>query len=161
MKQRSIGKMFLLTIVTLGIYRLYWFVKTRSEMMQLNKDIKIPSVLWLVAPLLLVILAIGFFIFSGDFSSSDETAKSLTTNQIFSMAFFYLTLLVAPFLVAIWLWKYSKGVEVVSGEKMSFAIALLILLAVPDGIDILIVQDTFNKIAAKTQSGPVLNPGTQ
>ena len=159
MKQRSIGKMFLLTIVTLGIYRLYWFVKTRSEMMQLNKDIKIPSVLWLVAPLLLVILAIGFFIFSGDFSSSDETAKSLTTNQIFSMAFFYLTLLVAPLLVAIWLWKYSKGVEVVSGEKMSFAIALLILLAVPDGIDILIVQDTFNKIAAKAQSGPVPNPG--
>lgn len=153
--------MFLLTVVTLGIYRLYWFVKTRSEMMQLNKDIKIPSVLWLVAPLLLVILAIGFFIFNGDFSSSDETAKNLTTNQIFSMAFFYLTLLVAPLLVAIWLWKYSKGVEVVSGEKMSFAIALLILLAVPDGIDILIVQDTFNKIAAKTQSGPVLNPGTQ
>lgn len=160
MKQRSIGKMFLLTVVTLGIYRLYWFVKTRSEMMQLNKDIKIPSVLWLVAPLLLVILAIGFFIFNGDFSSSDETAKNLTTNQIFSMAFFYLTLLVAPLLVAIWLWKYSKGVEVVSGEKMSFAIALLILLAVPDGIDILIVQDTFNKIAAKAQSGPVLNAGT-
>lgn len=160
MKQRSIGKMFLLTVVTLGIYRLYWFVKTRSEMMQLNKDIKIPSVLWLVAPLLLVILAIGFFIFNGDFSSSDETAKNLTTNQIFSMAFFYLTLLVAPLLVAIWLWKYSKGVEVVSGEKMSFAIALLILLAVPDGIDILIVQDTFNKIAAKAQSGPVPNPGT-
>ena len=160
MKQRSIGKMFLLTIVTLGIYRLYWFVKTRSEMMQLNKDIKIPSVLWLVAPLLLVILAIGFFIFNGDFSSSDETAKNLTTNQIFSMAFFYLTLLVAPLLVAIWLWKYSKGVEVVSGEKMTFAIALLILLAVPDGIDILIVQDTFNKIAAKAQSGPVPNPGT-
>ena len=129
-------------------------------MESLNKDIKIPSVLWLVAPLLLVILAIGFFIFSGDFSSSDETAKSLTTNQIFSMAFFYLTLLVAPLLVAIWLWKYSKGVEVVSGEKMSFAIALLILLAVPDGIDILIVQDTFNKIAAKAQSGPVPNPGT-
>ena len=152
--------MFLLTIVTLGIYRLYWFVKTRSEMMQLNKDIKIPSVLWLVAPLLLVILAIGFFIFNGDFSSSDETAKNLTTNQIFSMAFFYLTLLVAPLLVAIWLWKYSKGVEVVSGEKMTFAIALLILLAVPDGIDILIVQDTFNKIAAKAQSGPVPNPGT-
>ena len=75
------------------------------------------------------------------------------------MAFFYLTLLVAPLLVAIWLWKYSKGVEVVSGEKMSFAIALLILLAVPDGIDILIVQDTFNKIAAKAQSGPVPNPG--
>lgn len=147
--------MFLLTIVTLGIYRLYWFVKTRAEMMNLNKDIKIPHIIWLVAPVLIVVAAIAMFIFSGAATASEKVGgDAMTGLQIGSIIAFYVSILAVPVLMAIWLWKYSKGVEVVTGEKMSFAIALLILLAVPDGIDILIVQDAFNKIATKSNAGP-------
>ncbi|MBP7857649.1 MAG: DUF4234 domain-containing protein [Candidatus Saccharimonadales bacterium] len=155
MKQRSIGKMFLLTVVTLGIYRLYWFAKTRAEMMNLNKDIKIPHIIWLVAPVLIVVAAVAMFISSGAATASEKVGgDAMTGLQIGSIIAFYVSILAVPVLMAIWLWKYSKGVEVVTGEKMSFAIALLILLAVPDGIDILIVQDAFNKIATKSNAGP-------
>jgi len=158
MKQRSIGKMFLLTIVTLGIYRLYWFATTRREMMSVNKDVKIPPVIWLIAPILLVVSAVVLFFASGAATASEKPAgDALTGLQIGSVIGFYVAVLVVPFLMAIWLWKYSKGVELVTKEKMSFAISLLVLLAVPDGIDILIVQDAFNKIATRTApaaSGP-------
>ncbi len=146
MKQRSIGKMFLLTIVTLGIYRLYWFAKTRQEMLSLKKELKIPPVIWLVAPVLFVVAAVVLFFTSGA-ATHESSDTSLTGIQIASLVLFYIAILAVPLLMAIWLWKYSKAVEVVTNEKMNFAISLLILLAVPDGIDILIVQDAFNKIA--------------
>lgn len=148
--------MFLLTIVTLGIYRLYWFAKTREEMMSLHKDIKIPHIIWLVAPILFIVGSVGFFIFAAAGSeSSNGTSSDISGAGIVSIVLFYTAIFAVPLLMAIWLWKYSKAVEVVTKEKMSFAISLLILLAVPDGIDILIVQDAFNKIAAKSPGGPM------
>lgn len=143
--------MFLLTILTLGIYRLYWFAKTREEMMNLRKDLKIPHIVWLVAPILVVVSAIVFFIASGA-ATHEAGDADLTGTQILSIILFYIGIIAVPLLMAIWLWKYSKAVEVITKEKMSFAIALLVLLAVPDGIDILIVQDSFNKLALETES---------
>jgi hypothetical protein len=145
MKHRSVGKVLLLSIVTLGIYRLYWFAKTRQEMMSLNRDIKIPHIVWYIAPLVFVVAAVIFFIASG--ALAKDEAQAMTGVQIAALVVFYGAIfLVAP-LTAIWLWKYSQGVETVTDEKMNFAVAMLILLAVPDGIDILIVQDAFNKVA--------------
>ena len=143
--------MFLLTILTLGIYRLYWFAKTREEMMNLRKDLKIPHIVWLVAPILVVVSAIVFFVASGA-ATHEAGDADLTGTQILSIILFYIGIIAVPLLMAIWLWKYSKAVEVITKEKMSFAIALLILMAVPDGIDILIVQDSFNKLALETES---------
>src|SRR4051812_28581676 len=60
MKKRSLWKMFLLEIVTLGIYRLYYFIKTRREMMDRDPSIKIMSPVFLIAPIAIVI--IGFVI---------------------------------------------------------------------------------------------------
>jgi hypothetical protein len=144
MKQRSIGKMFLLSIVTLGIYRLYWFDKTRTEMMRLNKEVKIPHTIWLIAPVLFMVAAMVFF-FVAVLGSSDGSGaeQTMTGLQIGALITFYVAVFTAPLLMAIWLWQYSRGVELVTNEKMGFATALLILLVVPDGIDILIVQESF------------------
>ena len=118
--------MFLLTVVTLGIYRLYWFAKTRAEMMNLNKDIKIPHIIWLVAPVLIVVAAVAMFISSGAATASEKVGgDAMTGLQIGSIIAFYVSILAVPVLMAIWLWKYSKGVEVVTGEKMSFSLAAL------------------------------------
>lgn len=136
MKKRSIGKMLLLTIVTLGIYRLYWFIKTRSEMKSIA-DVDIPTPWIFLLPVFGYVFGIAILIAS---------SSSVGSNPIGLLAFY--ALLFGSFIVmALWLWKYSKAVEVVTDEKMSFALSLLILLAVPDGIDILIVQDYFNKVA--------------
>jgi hypothetical protein len=135
MKKRSIVKMLLLEIVTLGIYRLYWFIKTRKEMMTLaNVDIPTPWIF--VMPLFGYIF--GFVILIA--SSLDGNSNPV------AMLLFYAIIFASFIVYALWLWKYSKAVEVITNEKMSFALSLLILLAVPDGIDILIVQDYFNKV---------------
>lgn len=165
MKNRVIWKMFALTIVTLGIYRLYWFVKTRKEMMRTNPKIKIMTPLFFFIPLLIVLASVIVMIISfvqagssipsycGDYPYSESNAAPLAKEcepdvSVWPMLFFYFSILVVWPLMCIWLWSYSKGVEAITKGKTSFAMSLLVLLAVPDGIDILIIQDGFNKVSA-------------
>ncbi len=168
MKKRVIWKMFALTIITLGIYRLYWFIKTRKELMKLNPKIKSMSPMFIVIPVLLIVAAFGFFIFSAiqstssipnycnNFSSSSQqftqstAAECQTDVSILPILLFYLAIFLIFPMVVIWLWSYSKGVEKATKEKTSFALAMIVLLLVPDGIDILIIQDAFNKLSSKT-----------
>ncbi len=153
--------------------------------MALNKDVKIPPVIWYILPILVVVFFVILFFVSSvridrnvpaEFSSSSTYSSSFESElsssyayssaektppsglQVVSLVGLYVSLFAIVPLMAIWLWKYSKGVELVTKEKMSFAMSLLILLAVPDGIDILIVQDAFNKIAADTPSATHLGP---
>lgn len=173
MKKRVIWKMLVLSIVTLGIYRLYWFVKTRREMMSKDPTIKIMSVWLLVLPVILLIVGIGTFtvstIISGTNQSdycrtlNDDTSNNSITSSnnelplsttpkdcytgppLWAMGIFYVAILLFGPLIAWWMWGYSKGVEKITHEKTNFAIAMIVLLMVPDGIDILIIQDAFNK----------------
>ncbi len=170
MKHRSLPKMFLLTIFTLGIYRLYWFAKTRKEMMDL-KPVKIPSVFYLVLPLIVVFISsfIYFFAFAiatsqtnceyttssvvsyrQDSWSSDDAEKTCTSeannSTIAATILFVGSIVFVLPMTAWWLWHYSKAVEQITDGKTSFPLAMLVLYVVPDGIDILIVQDAFNKL---------------
>ena len=165
MKHRTIWKMFALTILTIGIYRLYWFVKTRKEMMKLNPKVKIMSPVYFFAPLLIVITSFVAFIIS-DFSTPEKPAycstyvetangyrgfpktKECSLDSSFwpGIIFFLSFVFIWP-LIFIWLWSYAKAVELITKGKTSFAMSLLVLLAVPDGIDILIIQDGFNKLS--------------
>ncbi len=168
MKKRIIWKMFLLEIVTLGIYRLYWLIKTRKEMMETNKSIKILPVWLLLTPIIVAIIGFAAFIGIAISDSSNNTNCTKTNNSFYStdtsyhsttnncpasgkslaaLGVLYFSFFVAFFIYVIWIWSYSQGVGVITKEKLSFAISLLILIVVPDGIDILIVQDSFNKLS--------------
>lgn len=189
MKKRIIWKMFLLEIVTLGIYRLYWFIKTRKEMMALNPTIKIKSPMYLLLPFILIpILLIMLIIASfantstissnsncngnysnsyNDYSGSNTSNTNSTSNRecndvntqssamelIIPLAL-YSGVMVSFFLYIIWIWSYAKGVDVITDGKISFALGLVVLILVPDGIDILIIQEYYNKIAEKSQRPP-------
>lgn len=180
MKHRSIGKIFLLTIVTLGIYRLYWFIKTRKEMMRTDPSIKILSPAFFLIPLTIVIATVVIFIASlsqaygkmdrclgenkGYTGTSYQQASSTSDCSrdrgpaVWQTILLYFSFLAIWPLVAVWLWSYSKGVEKITNEKTSFAIALIVLLLVPDGIDILIIQDAFNKVATPTNPTGLQSP---
>jgi hypothetical protein len=173
MKKRTIWKMFLLEIVTLGIYRLYFLIKTRREMMDLNPNVKIKSPAFLLAPILVGIAAfviLFVFIFasahnqvqcinsSTTYNGSQSVATSNNTNaqncsstgsstSLIALLLFYPLIFVAVILFVVWEWSYSHGVEIITENKLSFALSLIILILVPDGIDILIIQDYFNKLS--------------
>ncbi len=167
MKKRSIWKMLVLSIVTLGIYQLYWYIKTRREMMALDPKVKILSPWLLVVPALIVIASFIIFFVSMVSDAANlpsycqnydqyGTASSLTPEecrvdaQVWPIALLYISILLIWPLTVVWLWGYSKGVEIVTKGKTSFAVALHVLLVVPYGIDILIIQDGFNKLGAKS-----------
>ena len=166
MKQRSLPKMFGLFIITLGVYRLYWFAKTRREMMEKDDQVRIPT-LWLLAvPYLLMFVAIvalaGALLTSAidahhhceSYGTStpayqncvDAELDDPSALQIAGTAGVYLSALAFLPLTALWLWPYSKGVERITHSKLPFPMAMLVVVAVPDGVDMLIVQDSFNKL---------------
>lgn len=100
MKNRSPIAVFLLTIVTLGIYGIVWYVKTKGEM---NKQgAEIPTA-WLI---------------------------------------------IIPLVNIWWLWKYSEGVEKITGGKTSGVLSF-VLLWLLGSIGMAIVQSEFN-----SKSGP-------
>lgn len=65
-------------------------------------------------------------------------------------------LLIVPFVNIWWLWKYSEGVEHVTGGKLSGVLAF-ILLWLLGSIGGAIVQDSFNHTA---MAGPMSPTGT-
>lgn len=162
--------MFFLTIFTLGLYRIYWFAKTRKEIMEL-KSVKIPSIFYLVLPLIIVVVSgflYGFAIatspancehntisssshmqemYSSDHTHTQKTCTSETNGSTIAATILFIASItfILP-MTAWWLWHYSKAVEQITNGKTSFPLAMLVLYMVPDGIDILIVQDAFNKL---------------
>lgn len=174
MKQRSIGKMFGLFIVTLGFYRLYWLAKTRGELQEKTK-LKIPSVWLLLIPYVLVIASLTLIVVSTPsapnevdytrapansicpgrleeprdmscYESESEDVDESNAAQVAGIIILYASLLVVFPLMGWWYWKYAQAVEKVTNEKLSFPVTMLIMLAVPDIFDMLIVQDSFNKL---------------
>jgi len=111
MKNRSPLLVFLFSLLTFGIYTIYWFVVTKNE---LNKQgAHIPTA-WLI---------------------------------------------IIPFVSIWWLWKYSEGVEHATANKMSGVLAF-ILMWLLGAIGCAIVQDSFNKSVAGTQTVPIEAPAT-
>lgn len=158
--------MFILFIVTLGFYRLYWLYKTRNEMVK-DHGQKIPSFWLYVLIFVMLISSIVVFIgatftsieptpkntsycneLTGECSNSSESLSSepLPTYYIIATAYFYISMILVGPLMALWYWKYAKGVDNVTAEKLSFPLVMISLILIPDGFDILIIQDGFNKV---------------
>ena len=53
MKHRSLIAILLLNIITLGLYQIYWYFITKTEMNTLNKrELKVPFFLWFFIPII-------------------------------------------------------------------------------------------------------------
>jgi hypothetical protein len=149
MKQRSIIKVFLLEVITLGIYRLYYLIKTRREMMAFKPGIKILTPWFLLAPIIVGLAALVLFFIAVALSSS-PSADSNSPIYLIGILSFYFGLFISAVLFIAWEWSYSQAVDKVTDSKLSFALSLLILILVPDGVDILIIQDYFNNLPPHT-----------
>ena len=138
-------------------------------MMTSNSEIKILHPVILFLPIIFVIVSVIPMMVSivqtaattpsycSMYSSSyNIPAECNTGPAAWTFVLFYLGILFIGPMIVIWLWGYAKGVEKITNGKMSFAMALLILYIVPDGIDILIIQDSFNKVS--TTNTPPTTP---
>ena len=76
MKQRSLVTIFLLSLVTLGIYCIYWLVSTKDEMVQ--RGAEIPSAWLLIVPFASIYWLWKYF----------QAAEQVTNGAISGVAMF-------------------------------------------------------------------------
>jgi hypothetical protein len=149
MKNRNPVTVFLLSIVTLGIYDIYWLVQTKKV---LNKETKFhtPTIWLLFAPAVLLIPGyVGLFINiskqTSDAYYASSSSAPLPHPALFFVSFItiFLGFLSAFFISAFWFFKFSKAVNEYTRGKMSTAVTFLILWLI-HLIGVALVQDAFN-----------------
>jgi len=149
MQKRSLGQMILYSVITLGIYQIFWLYYTKREMVA--KGYKIPPFKLLFLPLLalLAIIPLQFLSLMNSAGNSDAsgatiliTVVSLFLGIIFLIAIIPITLY--------WYYKYCQAVALVTKDELTFATsyALFIVLSVLSVSFVwpFIVQESFNKV---------------
>lgn len=138
MKKRNLVAMFLLSIFTFGIYMLYWLGSTRNEMIARNKDLKTPSIIIVLVPLVAAFLMI---ILTGLFNGNGSL-------QIFTASLFYISIIACICTFLYFIFQYSKAVDKTLKGRYDF-IFLFLMSFVNQVAWMLFIQYDFNKLSDK------------
>lgn len=143
MRQRHLGKLFGILVVTLGLYQIYWLVRTRRELLR-QVDSPIPPVWAIFLPfgIFIIILLLGFVVAHA--VGADGQEGSVPTHFLSTLG---LGAFVAMFIVPIvWIRQYGKAIEEVTGHETSQAYVFWMWLIAPV-IWPIIMQHEFNIVA--------------
>ena len=110
MEYRHPVLVFLLGFLTAGIYGLYWYIKTSSEMNK--KGANIPIVLLIFIPILIII----FYFIGYNPWIQIPSAVLVILSIIITVAYGY------------WVWRYSQGVVKVTGARGPFVTFFILFL---------------------------------
>ncbi len=165
MKRRSILRMVVLFVVTLGLYRIYWLYQTKNELSSQKPKQSIPSLVFVIIPFILLVVSVVSLAKTGYDAKQDclrdvasgISRRACTNHEAFNPAdwaitLFYITCAVYVPLQAIFFWGYSKAVSTVTKDRMPFSLAMLLLIVLPYGFDILLIQEAFNETKSKKKS---------
>ena len=156
MKKRNPFLVLLLSIVTLGIYALYWLYITRKEILQYAEN---KNAIWPVAYLLAPILAIVIIFPLALLNQGDSPVNKAVQALVFLVgAAAIIGSLVIPF---IWFYKYSKTTgEVTKGLEGITLFILLIILSMFAATIVwqVLVQIELNKFVDKQFGGNTPQP---
>ena len=156
MRYRPVLVVILLSIVTLGLYTLFWLYYTRKEMVAHGQ--RIPPIWLLLAPfLLLVLIAVLQFLsafvlntVNGDTLTASHGVLGTLINVVSLLAALAAVFGFLPIAIY-WFYRYCQAIEAVThkGLLAGESIALLIILSI-FGVGFVwpgIVQNSFNRIA--------------
>ena len=161
MKKRNPLAVFGLSIITLGIYDLYWLVVTKKELNAKTK-VHVPSIWLLLSPLLVIIIGFIVLIATGisgnsnattnnvnySYSVNSATTKTASTTsggQLVGLTLYVIAIPLIIFISFYWFFKYSKAVNEYTNGKSSTGLTF-ILLWVLHLIGVAIVQDAYNDV---------------
>lgn len=148
MHKRSLIKVFLLTIFTLGIYELYWLIMTRRDMIRLKAPVP-PSILVPFVPIVFGVISMlaALTIYSN--GRSDMPVALVVLLGVFSACSF----LAGLALCISWTWQYSRGIEYVTDrhitQKVGFWLSVLAGFCNATFIWILLIQHEYNNASIK------------
>jgi hypothetical protein len=150
MQQRNLLKMFLLTLVTLGIYQIYWLYATRKEMIA-RGGLSIPRVIVLFLPLLLLVA--GFILLAITSSLTGNSSSGVTPANVIVLIVCIISMIAWPIISIWWTWRYAVAVEATTEHRMSrdlvFWTWLLLVFISSPVVWMLMVQNEFNHLAPK------------
>ncbi len=167
MKKRNLLAVFALSIVTLGIYDLYWLVVTKKELNQKTRT-HVPTIWLLFVPVILAVVALIVILAAVASSpqvatnsfgpTSQQTASPASAGLgIAGMLMSVLAFLIILPLTFYWFFKFSKAVSEYTNGKMNTALTFLLLWLI-HFIGVVFVQDAFNDMI---ESGTVPGQGSQ
>jgi uncharacterized membrane-anchored protein len=140
-----------LSIITLGIYDLFWLVKVKKEL-NAKTSVHVPSMWLLMAPLLLFF--VGFVAtvvaLSISASSSEEAAK--VVNVVTLLAYIVAGVAILP-ITFYWFFKFSKAVNQYTNKELNTAVTFLLLWMLRF-IGIAVLQDHFNDMLEAGNASP-------
>ena len=160
MKNRSVIKVIIFSLITFGIYTLFWLRDTRKELVDHGQTVPPVKVL-LVPVLVLIVVALLQFVAH---ASLQNNAASKGLN-ILSVLIGIVTIVAIFPLTAWWYYKYCTAVAVVTRGQTSVALSLgLFILLAFTGFSFAwpgIIQDGFNRLSATPAPGfmPPAAPG--
>jgi hypothetical protein len=144
MKRRSLIAVFLLEIVTLGIYSFYWLYRTRLELIA-KTHMDIPRLIIPFLPAMVFLVAFILQLTLG-FSQASGIVVSLVSIVTFSSVPVFVGLIVW------WMWQYSRVVAVATqnttSQAFTFWIWVLTVVASANIIWFLVMQNKFNQLSA-------------
>ncbi len=170
MKYRNPLTVLVLSIVTLGIYDLYWLVKTKTVLNNTTR-IHTPTIWLLFSPIGLLVIIVALYVFSAPQPLVTHTTTtygnmvtSSSTNSGFPLFLLFLEFLAIVIIIPVtfyWFFQFSKAINEFTNGELNTGVSFLLLWLL-HFIGVIIVQDKFNDmIQAGLASGnvpPTPNP---
>lgn len=166
MKFRNPLTVLILSIVTLGIYDLYWLVKTKKVLNDTTR-IHTPTIWLLFSPIGLLFMIVVLYVIFAHPKMTPTTityghmVTSSTTNSGFPLFLLFLEFITIIILIPVtfyWFFQFSKAINEFTNGEMNTGVSFLLLWLL-HFIGVIIVQDKFNDmINAGHGSGYALSP---
>ena len=156
MRKRNLVFVLVLSIVTVGLYDIYWAFSTRNELKRLGQDVPSPWIAFLPTIGLFTIIFAQLFIHYHEANNAlqygvNNSNGLVTIINIFSAIFGFIAVVAILPLALYWLWKYSEAVENITKGALTTgaSFGLAIVLGMFGGIVVwpAIIQYHFNKIS--------------
>jgi cell division protein FtsL len=128
MKSIRIWKLVMLVTITFGIYALYWFIRTRNELVVEHKQQLPHWLLLMLPPVIAALLTIPIMVVLITANMADVIPPSNIALVSYSAV---MAIVFIPFFVTVWwMWKFSKAIEVATNGRMpaNWGIALYIFV---------------------------------
>jgi hypothetical protein len=145
MKQRNVMAVIIFSIITLGIYDLFWLVKVKNEL-NAKTDIKTPSIWLLFAPYLALLVPTVAVIALVSIDNGSRAPSTATFNVITIVGYLLAILVILP-VTFYWFLKFSKAVNHYTNGELNTAVTFLLLWMLRF-IGLAIIQDKFNDMLA-------------
>ncbi len=152
MKKRSVASVVLLTIVTLGIYALFWLYYTKKDLMRYGQ--KIPSMWTLFLPVLLIIQVMLIAAVTGGLREGSDTSFSPGFMVVISLLYVF-----ATFYPLYWMYQYCKAASAATNNYVqlgwSYAVYVVTwVMGITMPIWVGMMQDSFNKATMIPEFAP-------